>query len=429
MSLYYLLLLIIPFHSDPRLGANLFTAGAMIVTPAKIVGLLAVFVALIMPRPEGAAPRLANPLAVLFVPFAIFPVLATLVFGLPIPVESVSALISAALLLMATRRLANTRERMFKVSRTLVLAFAFGSLWVYKQHFIGHAISAWGLEQEPNYEALMLLTSIPLGFWMARHEARRWWRRIGLGCGLIQIGAIVLTESRAGIFAAGFMGIAAVIHSRRKIAGLALIAVAAFLLFDFGPTNLSHRFESIKLFGTPTNGDEASTRIHIELLKAGLNMIAAHPMFGVGLGEFKAMAPVYNAELLKLTKQSYVAHDTFIQIGAEGGMPTLFLFLAMMSTAIVNFKSVRPSSDTALAALAFSMQIGLMGISIAAVSITAQLLPFWIFIFLSQNLREIAVADVRQGCNWTTAVSKVRPATSGSGDFRPNPIVSASSSR
>jgi len=317
---------------------------------------------------------------------------------------------------------------MFKVTRTIVLAFTFGSLWVYKQHFIEHAINAWGLEQEPNYEALMLLTSIPLSFSMARHEDGRWWRRIGLACGLIQVGALVLTESRAGLFAAGFMGIAAVIHSRRKIVGLALIAVAAILLFDFGPTNLSHRFKSIRFFGTPTNGDEGSTRIHVELLKAGLNMIATHPMFGVGLGEFKAMAPAYNAELLKLAKRSYIAHDTFIQIGAEGGIPTLLLLLAMMSTAIVNFRSVRRSSDTALVALSFSMQIGLMGISIAALSITTQLLPFWIFIFLSQNLREIAVADVQHAGTGRGPYRHVHvhSASSRNIGFRPNQMAPVS---
>ncbi len=55
-----------------------------------------------------------------------------------------------------------------------------------------------------------------------------------------------------------------------------------------------------------------------------------------------------------------------------------------------------------LARMATAMQLGLIGFSIAAASVTAEYVTtFWIVVFLSQNLREIVAAlparDIRHG--------------------------------
>ena len=392
MILLYLLLFVTPFHNDPHLGMVLFDACVMIITPIKILGLLAAALALVAPVAQDAAPRLRSPLIALFLPFAIVPVVVTEAYGLRTPTGSISQLISAALLFVAIRPLVRTRERMFKVVRTLVLAFAFGSLWVYKEHFIEHARQPWGLEGDANYEALMLLLSLPLAFWVARYGERSRWRRIGLLCALLLTCAIVLTESRAGIIAGGGMGLFAAVRTRHKLIGATLLASAAVLIFNFGPTGLSQRFESIKFVGKPLNGDEDSSRIHVELLKAGLRMMQAHPIFGVGVGHFKTVAPSYNPEILKLSRRGWIAHDTFIQIGSEAGIPALLLFLAMLRIAFRNFQVAQRSPDARLAALGFSMEASFIGISIAALSITVEFLPFCILIVLSQSLREIAAA-------------------------------------
>lgn len=53
------------------------------------------------------------------------------------------------------------------------------------------------------------------------------------------------------------------------------------------------------------------------------------------------------------------------------------------------------------------MQIGLIRVSVAALSMSVQLLPFWMLIFLSQNLREVAQAVGAQYPN--TNVDEVMP--------------------
>ena len=180
MALYYLLLFVTPFHNDPRLGASWFDPGwGLMVTPVRALGLLTVAVALLAPRPANGAPRRWNLLPLLFVPFALLPVLEVFLFQLPVPAGEIGQLISAALLLIATRPSLRTRARMLNATRTLVIAFAVSSFWCYKQYFIEHASRVWGVEGESNYEALMLILSLPMAFWMWRRERNIWWRLIG----------------------------------------------------------------------------------------------------------------------------------------------------------------------------------------------------------------------------------------------------------
>src|ERR1700677_2095928 len=173
MTLYYLLLLAIPFHNDPRLGMILVESGPLIVTPVKVLGLLAMTTAWLIPQPEASVPRHRNLLPLLFVPFAVIPIIATFALGLPADGHQIGQLISAALLFAVTRPLVRTPDRMVKTIRALVIAFAFSGLWVYKEYFIQHVSRAWGVEGESNYEAVALLLSLPMAFWMARYEQGR----------------------------------------------------------------------------------------------------------------------------------------------------------------------------------------------------------------------------------------------------------------
>jgi O-antigen ligase len=410
MALYYLLIFLMRFHSDPRFGAPLFQAGVVLVTPVKIAGLFAILGAFIFKSPADAAPRLRTPLALVFVAFALLPVLVAVAYNEPIEDDSISTLLSLGLLLVATRFLVVSESRMFKVIRAIVFASTFASLWLYKQHFIGHLGRSEGIEGDANYEALTLIMGIPLAIWMARYDVDRWWRRAGLGCVLVMGTGIVLTQSRAGLLAAAVVGLIVVLQSKRKLTTLMIVALAAVLLFEFAPQGMGDRFRHIRLSGSAENGDEESTRMHFELVKAGMLMIREHPMFGVGLGRFKETAPLYNPVILQISSRSYIAHDTYIQIAAECGLPILILFLMLIVTGFSNLRAVKQAGDRKLSDLANAMQLGLIGFCVAGASVTAVFVTsFWIVIFLSQNLREIAALVAVPARSTSKATTPTRP--------------------
>ncbi len=393
MTFYYVLLFLTRFHSDPRAGMPLFNAAFVPVTPVKIAGCLTVFAVLVIPRPKDAVPRRRNVLGVVYFAFAAIQILEVAVFRLPMPADSLSALVSFGLFLIATRALVSTEERMRKTVRAMILASAFASLWLYKQHFLQHFARPDGIEGDSNYEALTLVTGIPLALWMVRYETDSWWKRIGAACAGFMVGGILLTESRAGLIAAVVMGLAAVVLARRKALTTALLGITVAAGVVLAPAGLVSRFHHITFEGSATNGDEASSRIHFELLKAGLAMIESYPLTGVGLERFKAVAPDYNSNLLKVAGRRFIAHNTYVQIAAETGLPVLLLFMVLITLALMNCRAVRHRGNEPLAQMATAMQLGLIGYSVAAASVTAEYVTtLWILIFLSQNLREIAAA-------------------------------------
>ena len=113
------------------------------------------------------------------------------------------------------------------------------------------------------------------------------------------------------------MALSAIVYSHRKALTIGAVAMVATLIVLFPPAGLLERFQSIKLTGEATNGAENSIRTHVELARAGWNMVLAHPLVGIGLDRFKSVAPNYNPDLLSTAGRSYIAHDTYVQIAAK----------------------------------------------------------------------------------------------------------------
>ena len=391
MYLLYLMLFLNRFHNDPRVGSVLFQLGPLVVTPVKIVGLSVVLFAIVARRHSNEPGQRSDFLSVLFLAFCTIPIIEVLALQLPSPAESISSLISLALLLIAMRLLVTSEDRMVTTIRVLIMISAFASLWVYKEHFLQHSTNPAGLEQDSNYEALTLVTGIPLATWLAGNEIGTLWRRLGLVCAMLMGVAVVLTESRAGLIAAAIMALSAIVYSHRKALTIGAVAMVATLIVLFPPAGLLERFQSIKLTGEATNGAENSTRTHVELARAGWNMVLAHPLVGIGLDRFKSVAPNYNPDLLSTAGRSYIAHDTYVQIAAETGVFRLLLFLAIVGLAIYNCRGARKSTNERVAALGLAMQLALIAFCVAAASVTAQyVVTFWMILFLSHNLRTIA---------------------------------------
>ena len=117
MSLYYILLWMTRFHSDPRLGLTLLEAGPLLITPVKLIGFITLVVAIFASRHNSAAPRLSNLISWILPVYAVFPIIVTFLSGLPIPSEPLSSLVSLLLMLIATRLLVNAENRVFSTVR------------------------------------------------------------------------------------------------------------------------------------------------------------------------------------------------------------------------------------------------------------------------------------------------------------------------
>lgn len=394
MTLYFLFLFLVPFQEHPILGAQLFHAGSFPMTPIKVVGIMLVAAAILMPRPRDAAPRPSAGILLLFAAFALFQVLGTTLSSLSFPSNDASTLLSFAILMFATNMLISTQHRLQMTIRAIVLVETFASTWMYKQYYIYHWPRPIGPSSDPNYEALSLVVTVPLAIWLARYEIRDLWKWVGRICSPILAFAVFVSQSRGGVLALVVMAALAWVSSRHKIRLMVGVAATAAFMFAIGPGQMIKRLQQIQVQGQAETGAEVSTRARVELAKAGISMMAAHPVFGIGLGQFKSVEFHYNPVLTDLEPDPHIAHDTYVQLGAEGGIPTLALYLAILVVTLATCRRARkaPGMPVDIASLALSFQIGLIGIMVAEFFLSAQYVKeVWVLISLAPNLYAISL--------------------------------------
>lgn len=398
MIFYWLFLCLAPFQDHPIFGATLFQAGFLPITPIKVAGVLSIVAAVLDPKPRYAAGQLSSPVGPLYAVFALYPLLSTLCTGKGVPGASLSALLSFSMLLIATRALVCTPQRLLGSVRVLVFAEAAGTLWLFKQYYILHWDIPVGPSSDANYEALALVMVLPLAVFLVLSDSSRLSRVAAILILPLIFFGLVVSQSRGGLLALAVMGVLVWLRCRRKAVMLAGFLLALLLGVVLGPTATWRRFQEIRVTGEAETGAEVSTRTRVELWRGGIAMIRANPVFGVGLDRFKLMVGRYNPKLYDVIDQNYIAHNTYVQLAAEGGLPTLALFLASGLAGIGRLRKCEclVETDSRLRLLATAMRLGIYSFGVAGLFLTAQFQKeFWLYVFLSSNVFEMATAEER----------------------------------
>jgi len=394
VTLYFIFLFLVPFQEHPILGAQLFHVGPFPMTPIKIVGIFLVAATILAPRPRDAAPRPSGTILLLFAAFAMFQVLGSTLSSLSFPATDASTLLSFAILMFATNVLISTENRLQNTIRVIVLVETFASTWLYKQYYIYHWPRPLGPSADPNYEALSLVMTVPLAIWLASYDERNLWKWVGRLCTPVLAFAVFVSQSRGGLLALVVMAVLAWANSQHKMRLVVGFVLAVGVMFVIGPGQMVKRLQQIQFQGQAETGAEVSTRARVELARAGIEMMVTHPVFGVGLGQFQAVEFHYNPLLISLEAHPHIAHNTYVQLGAEGGIPTLALYLAILGVTLATCRGAQktPGVPDRTAGLALAFQVGLIGIMVAEVFLTAQYIKeVWVFISLAPNLYTIAM--------------------------------------
>jgi O-antigen ligase len=412
VTFYFIFLFLVPFQHHPVMGAQLFHVGSFPITPIKLVGIPLVAAAILLPRPRDAAPRPSARILFLFAAFVLFQVLGTTLSSLRFPADDASTLFSFAILMIATNLLISTQNRMQMTIRVIVLVETFASTWLYKQYYIYHWPRPLGPSADPNYEALSLVMTVPLAIWMIRYEQRDLWKWVGRICAPILAFAVFVSQSRGGLLALVVMAALTWLNSQHKMRLAVGSALAVAFMLAIGPGQMIKRLQQMRFQGPAETGAEVSTRARIELARAGLRMMEHHPVFGVGLDQFQSYEFHYNPLLMSLEGHPHIAHNTYVQLGAEGGIPTLALYLAILMLTLATCRSAQKGQGVPddMAALALAFQIGLIGIMVAEVFLTAQYIKeVWVFISLTPSLYAISVHAAAMSRK--TASAQTGPAT------------------
>jgi O-antigen ligase len=184
----------------------------------------------------------------------------------------------------------------------------------------------------------------------------------------IMVRAVLLTGTRAALAALGAILVVYFLRaSGVQRVGLAAFAlVGAMLAVVILPSDILKRFATLtevfnsETVAAQTSSDEAMASVadRKELLEDALRMIRAHPLLGVGPGEY----PDYRVQFLQGqggVKRYYTAHNSYLEVAAENGIPALFCYLAFLGAVYWTIrKSIRLNRRGARAEWERGYQIG-----------------------------------------------------------------------
>jgi O-antigen ligase len=238
----------------------------------------------------------------------------------------------------------------------------------------------WRLNRLYDYDAndfaTLVATAMPLGLYFVVGPCRVLLRVLAVvGLAVLGLGQ-VYSGSRGGFLAC--LAVAAfvllrftTVPARSRLAGLIVILAVVF-------ATASDRYwtQMQRITNPDQDYNTTSESGRIKIWERGLGYMTEHPVFGVGVNNF----PVAEGTISPLSRLQErgrgvrwnAAHNSFIQAGAELGMPGLLLFVGLIVSAFASLRrvarhSLRTGPSTiAGSRLAQSLMAALVGFVVGA---------------------------------------------------------------
>jgi O-antigen ligase len=222
-----------------------------------------------------------------------------------------------------------------------------------------------GIFGNPNDVAYSLVILIPLAWGLAALSDVR--GKIVAGVAIVVYSAAIYTTfSRGGLLAFAAVLVALALRARSQATRLAVLMLVPLALVGstYFWTRTQGSFDAL--------GTDATVNQRLITVKAGLAMLADHPLLGVGLGcsivGFETYVP-YGA----LTHKALIVHNTFVQalaeVGLLGGIP--FLLLMYTSWSAAHGMARAPRTDDVgreRAIVGTALEASLIGVAVCGLS-------------------------------------------------------------
>jgi O-antigen ligase len=345
--------------------------------------------------------------------FAVFFLIATISYFahyVPRPWEFSPLLSYASFLLLffVTLTVVDSLRRLRWVLLVAIGSVAFASLYMIREWQTALAVygpsyrPGW-VVGDPNYFTISALLCLPLAFYLMLERRSLWERWFCLGCLIVTLAAVTLGASRGGFLGLVVAFLFVVWHSRRRLRNLALVSALVLPLSFASPAS------PVKRLLHPTHSDVEAEGNRLVAWNAGLGMIRAHPLAGIGLDNFKILMPLYADPKARVDT---IAHNVYVEIAAEMGVPGLLVFLAILyfsyHTLQQTSRRLQGSGPQFLRQVALGLQAGLVGCAVALFFVSGQYQKLlWLMVFLSMCLPSLVpvragrATDQEKARRWT----------------------------
>ncbi len=219
--------------------------------------------------------------------------------------------------------------------------------------------------------------------------------------GVLCLGGIALSVSRGGLLALGVALVIGVFVAGRWRVHMAtltiIVAIGTVAYFTaYAPPQALQRI-------THANGGSGRSNIWA----VGWRMFEAHPVGGVGAGNFPVssvhylLSPGTITESRFIVDQPQVAHNTYLNVLAEEGVVGAALFIGLVGFVLwcyrLAWRRFRRSGDRDLEIIAYALFTGLVGFLAASFFLSEEFSKqLWILLALGPALLRLAVEPRRE---------------------------------
>jgi putative inorganic carbon (HCO3(-)) transporter len=167
--------------------------------------------------------------------------------------------------------------------------------------------------------AIALNIALPFSFYLFLREKKKNYKVLYFFFFILLTLGVISTGSRGGFLSLIVVFLYFIMKSRQKLLGFFAILLLGLAIFLFAPPEYWQRQTTI----TSYQQDESAMG-RINSWKVGIRMFADRPLLGVGIGAYEVShGSKYGGPWL-------VAHNAYIQIGAELGIFGLLLYLGLI---------------------------------------------------------------------------------------------------
>jgi len=263
----------------------------------------------------------------------------------------------------------------------VVLAHGYLGFEMNLTYLQGYNKAADGLLGDNNSFAISMVSALGPAVFLGFSAGRWWLKGLAFASAALIMHTVLLTFSRGGMLAMLITGAIVLLVMPKRPTYLAAVFVVAALAVRFTGPQLEARF--MTTFAAPEARD-GSAQSRLELWRDCLEVIREYPVVGVGPAHWPRVASEFGWPPGKQ------AHSTWLQLGAETGIPSLaFLISFYLLAALWGLRLARKHPRTEMGLYGLYAFSGLVGFIIAAqfVSMEGLEVPYYIVLVVAAALR------------------------------------------
>lgn len=214
---------------------------------------------------------------------------------------------------------------------------------------------ASGMLNDPNEFALMIAFAVPMALLLVVRSPNRLHRLFWGACALVLLAGMTKTESRSGLVVLLLSLLIGTWHYRAQLPhirprhlGFAMLGLAIVIPLGLYamPASYVARIQSLSILSSGAKSQDASLGRRASYIVVGSAMIAENPLLGTGPGTF----PLHYANtgyaktfaVSGKTDDLYRrAHNTYLEIFSELGIPAGLMFVGMLALGLYNLIRAR----------------------------------------------------------------------------------------